>query len=156
MIRLSLDDYFLKIALTVAERSTCRRHHVGAVAVRDRHLLATGYNGAVAGLKDCLELGCIRDELKVGSGERQELCRAVHAEQNVVIQAGIHAVSLKGATVYCTHAPCVLCSKVLANVGIVRLVYCFDYVGSDSTPLLESGIACVCCEPPSSVISMKR
>lgn len=120
--RPNVDEYFLKIASVVAERSTCRRHHVGAVAVRNKHILATGYNGAPAGLKDCLELGCLRDELNIPSGTRHEVCRGIHAEQNVIIQASLHGVSLEGATVYCTHSPCVLCAKMLVNARIKRFV----------------------------------
>jgi dCMP deaminase len=116
------DDYFLKIAAVVAERSTCRRHHVGAVAVRNKHILTTGYNGAPAGVPDCLELGCLRDENHIPSGTRHEICRAVHAEQNVIIQAAQHGVNLEGATVYCTHTPCILCAKMLANARIRRFV----------------------------------
>jgi dCMP deaminase len=112
------DEYFLKVAAVVAERSTCRRHHVGAVAVRDKHILATGYNGAPAGFRDCLELGCLRDELEIPSGERHEICRAIHAEQNVIIQAALHGVSLEGSTIYATHTPCVLCAKMLTNARI--------------------------------------
>jgi dCMP deaminase len=120
--RLDTDEYFLKIAAVVAERSTCRRHHIGAVAVRNKHILATGYNGAPSGARDCLELGCLRDELKIPSGERHEICRGIHAEQNVIIQAGLHGVSLEGSTVYCTHTPCVLCAKMLVNAKIERFV----------------------------------
>ncbi|MBN1160664.1 MAG: cytidine/deoxycytidylate deaminase family protein [Dehalococcoidales bacterium] len=120
--RPDIDEYFLKIASVVAERSTCRRHHMGAIAVRDKHILTTGYNGAPAGAKDCLELGCLRDELGIESGTRQEICRAIHAEQNVIIQAGLHGVSLEGSTVYCTHTPCVLCAKMLVNAKIARFV----------------------------------
>jgi dCMP deaminase len=120
--RLSLDDYFLKIASVVAERSTCLRHHMGAIAVRNKHILTTGYNGAAAGLKDCLELGCLRDEQGIPSGERQEICRAIHAEQNVIIQAALHGVSLEGSTIYCTHTPCILCAKMLTNARIKRFV----------------------------------
>ena len=116
------DEYFLKVAMVVAEQSTCRRHHMGAVAVRDKHILATGYNGAPAGAKDCLELGCLRDERNIPSGTRQETCRAIHAEQNVIIQAGLHGISLEGSTVYCTHTPCVLCAKMLVNARIKRFV----------------------------------
>lgn len=121
-VRPNIDEYFLKVALVVAERSTCRRHHVGAVAVKEKHILATGYNGAPAGLKDCLELGCLRDELNIPSGTRHEICRGIHAEQNVIIQASLHGVSLEGATVYCTHSPCVLCAKMLVNARIKRFV----------------------------------
>ena len=120
--RPDIDEYFLKIASVVAERSTCRRHHVGAVAVRNKHILATGYNGAPSGLKDCLELGCLRDELNIPSGERQEICRGIHAEQNVIIQAALHGVSLEGSTIYCTHTPCVLCAKMLVNARIKRYI----------------------------------
>ncbi len=116
------DEYFLKIASVVAERSTCRRHHVGAVAVKNKHILATGYNGAPSGAKDCLELGCLRDELNIPSGTRQEICRGIHAEQNVIIQATLHGVSLEGSTIYATHTPCVLCSKMLVNARIKRYV----------------------------------
>src|SRR3989304_842468 len=120
--RIDLDEYFLKIAAVVAERSTCRRHHVGAVAVRDKHILSTGYNGAPSGAQDCLELGCLRDELGIPSGQRHEICRGIHAEQNVIIQAGLHGVSLDGCTIYCTHTPCVLCAKMLVNARIKRFV----------------------------------
>ena len=120
--RPDLDTYFLKIAAVVAERSTCRRHHVGAVAVRNKHILTTGYNGAAAGVKDCLELGCLRDELNIPSGERHEICRGIHAEQNVIIQAGLHGVSIEGSTIYCTHTPCILCAKMLVNAKIKRYV----------------------------------
>ncbi|MDV2989691.1 MAG: dCMP deaminase family protein [Dehalogenimonas sp.] len=122
MNRPESDDYFLKIAAVVAERSTCRRRHVGAVAVKSKHILTTGYNGAPAGVPDCLELGCLRDENNIPSGTRHEICRAVHAEQNVIIQAAQHGVNLDGATVYCTHTPCILCAKMLANARIKRFV----------------------------------
>ena len=125
--RPDIDEYFLKIAAVVAERSTCRRHHVGAVAVKDKHILATGYNGAPSGLKDCLELGCLRDELGIKSGTRQEICRGIHAEQNVIIQASLHGVSLEGATVYVTHSPCILCAKMLVNAKINRFVTFSSY-----------------------------
>jgi len=120
--RPEVDEYFLKIASVVAERSTCRRHHVGAVAVKDKHILATGYNGAAAGLKDCLKLGCLRDEMNIPSGTRHEICRGIHAEQNVIIQASLHGVSLEDATVYVTHTPCILCAKMLVNAKIKRFV----------------------------------
>jgi len=122
LTRPDTDDYFLKIASVVAERSTCRRHHVGAVAVRDKQILATGYNGAPSGLQDCLELGCLRDELNIPSGERHEICRGIHAEQNVIIQASLHGLSLEGSTIYATHTPCVLCAKMLVNAKIKRYV----------------------------------
>ena len=96
LTRIGIDHYFLKIASVVAERSTCRRHRVGAVAVRDKLILATGYNGAPSGMRDCLDLGCLRDELKIPSGTKQEVCRGVHAEQNAIIQASLNGVSLEG------------------------------------------------------------
>jgi dCMP deaminase len=120
--RPDIDEYFLKIAAVVSERSTCRRHHMGALAVKDKHILTTGYNGAAAGLRDCLELGCLRDENNIPSGTRQEICRAIHAEQNVIIQAALHGVSLEDATIYCTHTPCILCAKMLVNARIKRFV----------------------------------
>jgi len=125
----------------VAERSTCRRHHVGAVAVRDKHILATGYNGAPSGFKDCLELGCLRDELGIPSGTRQEVCRGIHAEQNVIIQATLHGVSLEGSTIYCTHTPCVLCAKMLVNAKIRRYVSFGKYDDNSFIDLFrEAGI----------------
>lgn len=139
--RPDLDTYFLKIASVVGERSTCRRHHMGAIAVRDKHILATGYNGAAAGLKDCLELGCLRDELGIPSGTRHEICRAIHAEQNVIIQAALHGVSLEGATVYCTHTPCILCAKMMVNARIARSVSFGKYSDDQFIALFkEAGI----------------
>ena len=139
--RPDIDEYFLKVALVVAERSTCRRHHVGAVAVRDKHILTTGYNGAPAGLKDCLELGCLRDEMGIPSGTRHEVCRGIHAEQNVIIQAALHGVNLEGSTIYCTHTPCNLCAKMLANAKIKRFVSCGAYNDNAFMELfVEAGI----------------
>ena len=92
------------------------------MAVKDKHILTTGYNGAAAGLKDCLELGCLRDEMNIPSGERHEICWGIHAEQNVIIQAALHGISLEGSTIYCTHTPCVLCAKMLVNARIKRFV----------------------------------
>jgi dCMP deaminase len=135
--RPSLDEYFLKIACVVAERSTCQRHHVGAVAVRDKHILSTGYNGAAAGVKDCLELGCLRDELKIPSGTRHEICRGIHAEQNAIIQASLHGVSLEAATLYCTHSPCILCAKMLVNARIRRFVTFGKYADDSFRALFD-------------------
>jgi len=148
------DEYFLKIASVVAERSTCRRHHIGAVAVRDKHILATGYNGAPSGFKDCLELGCLRDELSIPSGERQEICRGIHAEQNVIIQATLHGVSLEGSTIYATHTPCVLCAKMLVNAKIRRFVSFGKYSDNSFVDLFqEAGIEVDIKKRPSSRIS---
>ncbi|MFC2052195.1 cytidine/deoxycytidylate deaminase family protein [Chloroflexota bacterium] len=153
MTRPDSDEYFLKIALVVAERATCRRHHVGAVAVRDKHILTTGYNGAAAGLKDCLELGCLRDEMDIPSGERHEICRGIHAEQNVIIQAALHGVNLEGSTIYCTHTPCVLCAKMLVNARIKRLVSFGKYNDNSFINLFrEAGIEVDIKKRPSSRI----
>lgn len=139
--RPSIDDYFLKIATVVGTRSTCHRHNVGAVLVRDKQILSTGYNGAAAGVKDCLELGCLRDELKIPSGTRHEICRAVHAEQNAIIQAALHGVSTQDSTLYCTHSPCNLCAKIMVNAGVKRVV-CIEYYPDDSWQALfkEAGV----------------
>ena len=139
--RLPWNEYFMKIACLVAERSTCRRHHVGAVIVINKRILTTGYNGAPSGVKDCLELGCLRDERGIASGEKHEICRAIHAEQNAVIQAGLHGISIQGATLYCTHTPCILCAKILVNARICRVVACGTYPDKDALDLLkEAGI----------------
>ncbi len=154
LTRPDTDDYFLKIASVVAERSTCRRHHVGAVAVRDKHILATGYNGAPSGLKDCLELGCLRDELNIPSGERHEICRGIHAEQNVIIQASLHGLSLEGSTIYATHTPCVLCAKMLVNAKIKRYVSFGKYNDNAFIDLFrQAGIELDIKKKPSSRIS---
>ena len=153
-VRPDRDEYFLKIASVVAERSTCRRHHVGAVAVKNKHILATGYNGAPSGAKDCLELGCLRDELGIPSGERHEICRGIHAEQNVIIQASLHGVSLEESTIYCTHTPCVLCAKMLVNAKIKRFVTFGSYNDDTFIKMFqEAGIAVDIKEKPSSQIS---
>ena len=152
--RPDVDEYFLKIASVVAERSTCRRHHVGAVAVKDKHILATGYNGAPSGFKDCLELGCLRDELGIPSGERQEICRGIHAEQNVIIQATLHGVSLEGSTIYATHTPCNQCAKMLVNAKIERYVSFGRYDDNSFKDLFrEAGIEVDIKERPPSRIS---
>jgi dCMP deaminase len=156
-VRPDLDEYFLKIASVVAERATCQRHHMGALAVSDRRILATGYNGAPAGLKDCLELGCLRNKLGIPSGKRVEICRAVHAEQNVIIQAALHGVSIKGSTIYCTHSPCVLCAKMLCNAQIKRFVSFGRYSDDEFLTLFkEAGIQFELKNPPSSAITFLK
>ncbi len=153
LTRPDADEYFLKVASVVAERSTCQRHHVGAVAVRNKHILTTGYNGAPAGAADCLELGCLRNEMDIPSGTRHEICRGIHAEQNVIIQAGLHGVSLAGSTVYCTHTPCVLCAKMLVNAKIERFVSFGSYNDDTFVELFqEAGIKVDIKERPSSGI----
>ena len=135
------DAYFLEIARVVASRSTCLRRQVGAVAVRDRQILATGYNGAPSGLRHCSQVGCIRESMQVPPGERHELCRGLHAEQNVIIQAALHGVAMSGATVYCTHQPCVVCSKMMINAGVTRVVYSGGYPDRLSCEMLaEAGV----------------
>ena len=121
------DDYFLDIVGLVAKRSTCLRRQVGAALVRDRRILSTGYNGAPSGLRHCLEIGCLREQRRIPSGERHELCRGLHAEQNAIIQAALHGVSVKGAILYCTNQPCIICAKMIINAGIVRIVVQGDY-----------------------------
>lgn len=121
------DDYFLGIVGLVAKRATCLRRRVGAALVRDRRILATGYNGAPSGLRHCLEIGCLRERNNIPSGERHELCRGLHAEQNAIIQAALHGVSVNGATLYSTNHPCTICAKMIINAGIVRIVVGGDY-----------------------------
>jgi dCMP deaminase len=123
MARPSWDEYFMEIARLVVSRSTCLRRQVGAVIVKDKKILATGYNGAPSGLAHCIDRGCLRDELGIPAGERHELCRGLHAEQNAIIQAAYHGVSINGATLYCTNFPCIICTKMLINAGITRVVY---------------------------------
>lgn len=152
--RPDIDEYFLKVASVVAERSTCRRHHVGVVAVRDKHILATGYNGAAAGIKDCLELGCLRDEQGIESGTRHEICRGIHAEQNAIIQASLNGVSIGGATIYCTHSPCILCAKMLVNARIKRFVTFGSYADDSFRELFnEAGVEFDLHKKPSSSIT---
>jgi dCMP deaminase len=121
--RPDIDTYFMNIAKVVAKRSTCLRQNVGAVIVRDKRILSTGYNGAPTGLPHCLDIGCLREELNIASGERHELCRAVHAEQNAIIQAAVHGVSIAGGTLYTTHQPCIMCAKMIINAKIKKVVY---------------------------------
>ena len=126
-LRPSWDEYFLDVASLVARRSTCLRRNVGAILVKDKRILATGYNGAPAGLKHCLDTGCLREKLKIPSGQRHELCRALHAEQNALIQASLYGISVKGSTLYATCQPCVICAKMLINAGIKEIVISDGY-----------------------------
>ena len=135
------DDYFMDIAALVARRSTCLRRDVGVVLVRDRRILATGYNGAPSGLHHCLDTGCLREQLQVPSGERHELCRGLHAEQNAIIQAALHGVSVKGAHLYCTNHPCIICAKMIINAGIVKITFRDGYLDDMAKKMLmEAGI----------------
>jgi len=135
----------MRIARLMAERSTCLRRHVGAVIVRDKRILATGYNGAPSGLKHCEEVGCLREKLKVPSGTMHELCRGLHAEQNAIIQAAMFGVSIKGAALYCTNAPCVICAKMLINAGMnKRICYQDGYPDKLALEMLqEAGVELV-------------
>lgn len=135
--RPSWDRYFMEIASLVATRTTCLRRQVGAVIVKDKRLLSTGYNGAPVGLRHCAEIGCLREKLGVRSGEKHELCRAIHAEQNAIIQAATFGVPLQGASIYITHFPCVLCSKMIINAGIKRIVYSQGYPDQMSRDILK-------------------
>jgi len=127
MSRPSWAEYFMSIAQLVATRSTCVRRSVGAVLVKDKRILATGFNGAPTGIRHCEETGCLRERLGVKAGERHELCRGLHAEQNVIIQAAYYGVSTKGTTLYSTHKPCIICSKMLINAGVEKIVYLEGY-----------------------------
>jgi dCMP deaminase len=128
MSRPSNDQYFMDMAHLVSTRSTCIRRQVGAVVVKDKRVLATGYNGSPKGTAHCEDLGCIRDQMHIPSGTRHELCRGVHAEQNAVAQAAYFGTSIKDATIYTTTFPCSMCAKILINAGIAEVVYCDSYV----------------------------
>ncbi len=121
--RLSWDEYFMEITHLVAKRSTCMRRQVGAVIVRDRRILATGYNGAPRGLAHCADIGCLREKMGVPSGRMQELCRGLHAEQNAIIQAALFGVSIENSMIYTVTQPCVVCAKMIINSGIKRVVF---------------------------------
>lgn len=139
--RKSWPMYFMDIAYTVAERSTCLRRKVGAIAVLDKRILATGFNGAPSGVAHCLEVGCLREQLGIPSGQNHELCRGIHAEQNVVIQAAVHGISLRGAELYCTTFPCFICTKMLINCGIRKIWISENYPDEYSKRMLaEAGV----------------
>src|SRR3990172_1355101 len=138
------DEYFLDIADLVSRRSSCIRRSVGAVLVKERRILATGYNGAPTGLRHGLELGCLREQCNVPSGERHELCRGLHAEQNAIIQAALHGVSVKGATIYCTNHPCVICAKMIINAGAAKVIFREGYSDNLSEDMLQEASIKVC------------
>lgn len=141
MQRPDWDEYFMQIAHLVATRSTCLRRQVGAILVKDRNILATGYNGVPSGITHCDVTGCLRDQLRVPSGERHELCRGLHAEQNAIIQAARHGSNIAASTVYCTDSPCIICSKMLINAGVKEVIYARGYPDSLSLEMLgEAGI----------------
>jgi dCMP deaminase len=135
------DQYFMSIAELVAQRATCIRRQVGAVLVRDKRIITTGYNGVPTGISHCLDVGCLREKQNIPSGERHELCRGLHAEQNAIIQAAVHGVSLEGATLYCTNQPCAICSKMLINVRLEKILYRSGYADELAIEMLsEAGI----------------
>ena len=141
MARPSWDKYFMDITKRVAQRATCLRRQVGAIVVKEKKILATGYNGAPAGLQHCEQVGCLRERLEIPQGERHELCRGTHSEQNAIIQAATFGVSIKEATLYSTHFPCVLCTKMIINAGIKRVVYLQGYADDLSQEMIqEAGI----------------
>ncbi|MEW6447887.1 MAG: cytidine/deoxycytidylate deaminase family protein [Bacillota bacterium] len=136
------DVYFMTVAKVVSTRSTCVRRRVGAIIVKEKRILSTGYNGAPSGLAHCLDIGCLREKQGVRSGERHELCRGLHAEQNAILQAAVYGVSIAGATVYTTHQPCVLCAKMLVQAKIERVVFRGDYPDALAQNILsEAGIS---------------
>ena len=135
--RPSWDEFFMQIADLVSSRSTCLRRQVGALLVKERRIIATGYNGAPRGLPHCAEVGCLRQQLGIPSGERHEICRGIHAEQNAVIQAALYGVSTEGAVLYCTTQPCAQCTKMLINAGVKRIVYYGDYPDPLAQELLQ-------------------
>lgn len=145
MERISWDEYFMKMAELAATRSTCLRRQVGAVIVQDRHVIATGYNGAPKGVPHCSETGgCLRERMGIPSGERHELCRALHAEQNAIIQAATLAQSIEGATMYITNQPCIICAKMIINAGIERIVVRDGYPDEFAVQMLaEAGLKIV-------------
>jgi dCMP deaminase len=137
MSRPSWDAYFMGIARLVASRSTCLRRQVGAVLVKDKNILATGYNGTPSGISHCEQTGCLRQQLGVPSGERHELCRGLHAEQNALIQAAKHGVAIAGATLYCTNSPCSICSKMIINAGLEKIIFLDGYPDTLSLQMLS-------------------
>jgi dCMP deaminase len=154
--RPSWDEYFMKQAALVAERSTCLRRNVGAVIVKNKRIMTTGYNGAAAGTKDCLQRGCLRDEMNIKSGERHEICRAIHAEQNAIIQAALHGLDISGGTLYCSHPPCMICAKMIANVKIKEFVTYGTYADESGLDFLkECGLIVRRIERPEPFISFK-
>jgi len=135
--RPSWEDYFMDIAMLVAKRSTCLRRAVGAIIVKDKRILSTGYNGAPTNVRHCVETGCLREKLGIESGKMHELCRGIHAEQNAIIQAAYHGVSLKGASIFCSNLPCSICAKMIINAGIDKIYYRSGYADQLSKDMLQ-------------------
>ncbi len=141
MKRPSWDEYFMRAAFLIAERSTCLRRKVGAVLVKDKQILATGYNGAPTGINHCEHTGCLRKELGIDSGMRHEICRGLHAEQNVILQAACHGTTVKGSVLYITNTPCVICAKMIINAGIKEIVVSDSYPDKMAMQFLkEAGV----------------
>ncbi len=136
--RPSWEAYFMEIAELVAKRSTCLRRSVGAVIVKDKQILSTGYNGAPSRVDHCLDVGCLREQMGIPSGERHELCRGIHAEQNAIIQAAYHGVTIKGAVLFCTNLPCSICAKMIINAGIGTIYYLSGYADILSSDMLQA------------------
>ena len=130
------EEYFMDIAILVAKRSTCLRRAVGALIVKDKRILATGYNGAPSGIRHCKEVGCLRETMNIKSGQRHELCRGIHAEQNAIIQAAYHGAQIKDASLYCTNLPCSICTKMIINAGIKKIYYQEGYADELSKDML--------------------
>jgi dCMP deaminase len=142
--RPSWEAYFMEITKLVAKRTTCTRRGVGAVIVKNKRILATGYNGAPSGIRHCREIGCLRETMKVPSGERHELCRGIHAEQNAIIQAAYHGVSIKDAALFCTNLPCSICAKMIINAGVKAIYYQDGYADGMSTDMFaEAGVTLI-------------
>jgi len=138
------DKYYMDLLEVIKTRSTCLRRQVAAIIVRDKQIISTGYNGAPKGVFHCEQVGCLREKMNIPSGERHELCRGIHAEQNAIIQAAVHGVSIEGSEIYITHSPCVLCSKMLINAGIKKITFKGDYPDKLALELLsEAGVEVV-------------
>jgi len=153
VLRPTWDEYFMEIVELIKTRSTCLRRQVGALIVKDKRILATGYNGAPMGCKHCTQVGCLRQQLGIPSGERHELCRSIHAEQNAIIQAAYSGVSVKGGTLYVTTQPCILCAKMIVNAGIRKIIFKGDYPDDLAMSILrEAEIRVIKYEPPLSFI----
>ena len=135
--RPSWENYFMSITHLVARRSTCTRRAVGALVVKDKRILSTGYNGAPSNVRHCMDVGCMREQLNVPSGEKHELCRGIHAEQNAIIQAAYHGVSIKGAALFCTNQPCSICAKMIINAGIKEIYFQEGYADDMAIEMLE-------------------
>ena len=140
--------YFMEIAELVATRSTCIRRKVGALIVKDNRILTTGYNGTPTGIRHCLDRGCLRDELNIPSGQRHELCRGMHAEQNAIVQAASHGVSIESGEIYCTNQPCIICAKMIINAGLKKVIVGNAYPDELATEMFaEAGLKVVTMNP---------